>query len=84
MTRANLFWRAFAIVFLTAMNVVNISSGQWVKMTITGFGISWLWWSNAQEAVDHRDRKSQYAYACGAATGTLVGAFTARLIDRWM
>jgi len=80
--RLQLFWRAFGIVFLTAMNVVNIGNSQWILMTATGFGISWLWWANAQQAVDHRDKKSQLAYACGAAAGTLIGAATAKAIGR--
>jgi hypothetical protein len=80
MTNWQVFKRAFAIVFLTAANVVNISHSQWILMTLTGFGISWLWWENTQCAVDYRNKLSQCSYAGGAAVGTLVGVWVAQLL----
>jgi len=77
-----LFCRAFAIVFLTAANVVFITHMQWIAMAVTGFGISWVWWENTQMAVDFRERKSQLAYASGAAAGTLVGAGIANQLQQ--
>lgn len=74
---ATTFLRAFAIVCVTAGNVVLIASRAWLPMALTGGVLSFLWWGNAQAANRETSRAHQLAYAAGAAAGTVTGAWLA-------
>ena len=67
------FLRGFAIVFLTALNVTQVSRGHYLGALLVGFGISFVWYGNSQSANDRRSRTAQVTYACGAACGTICG-----------
>jgi hypothetical protein len=75
---ASLWLRGFAIVFLTATNVVNITQRHWVVMFLTGGAISLVWRWNARNAVRVDSFAADVCYAFGAAVGTVSGAWVAR------
>lgn len=70
---ANLYARGFAIVCLTAINVVNVTHRHWLPAFVTGFGISLVWRWNARNAVRLDTRTADAVYALGAACGTVSG-----------
>lgn len=75
-----LFGRAFAIVTLTAVNVVNVAHGRYGWAFVTGWGISAVWWANSRTAAHSPLRGAWLAYSLGAGCGTCVGmAIGARL-----
>ena len=78
MTQLRLFWRGFLIVALTAFNVTNIARGQFGLAFAGGFGISFVWWTNSQNAAHNHARFAREAYALGAALGTVFGMWVAR------
>lgn len=67
------FLRGFAIVALTASNVAQIAGGHWVGAFLNGGAISWVWWTNARQAAHSRACYGRFAYALGAAMGTVFG-----------
>ena len=71
------FLRAFAIVTVTAGNVVLIAARAWLPMAVTGALLSFIWWGNAQAANREKGRAHQVAYAAGAGLGTVTGAWLA-------
>jgi len=71
------FGRAFAIVTVTAANVVLIAARAWLPMALTGALLSFIWYGNAQAANRHTTRAHQFAYAAGAGLGTVTGAWLA-------
>lgn len=77
--RIRTFARGFVLVFLTAINVVQIAGRHWIGMTVIGFCISAVWWSNSS-AQRETYRGAGVLYALGAAVGTLCGA---ALADWW-
>jgi len=74
------FFRAWLIVMFTAMNVTFISRANWVMMFLTGFAISFTWWWNSRTAAHSELPYGGWLYGVGAATGTVMGAWIARLI----
>lgn len=70
---AQVWWRAFSIVTCTALNVVQVSNHNFVAAFFTGGLLSYVWWANTKTAAHHTGKYAQYAYAVGAACGTLSG-----------
>ena len=78
----SIWWRAFQIVSLTALNVTQVSNGHYLTMGITGGMLSFVWWTNTRTAAHSDVAGGRYAYAIGAACGTLTGAYLGRLYGR--
>ncbi len=72
-----LFLRGFVIVSLTAANVSFIAQHRWTAAFLTGFGISFVWWLNANAAAFDGSLLAGTVYAMGAACGTLAGMWAA-------
>ena len=77
---AGLFGRACLLVCLTAFNVSHIAHGDFRWAFVTGGAISWLWWANSRSAAWENLRFSRLAYTAGAACGTVVGMWLARVL----
>lgn len=77
---AIVFWRAFLIVMLTAINVTQIGGGHYERAFFSGGALSWVWWHNTRVAALTPESGGQLAYALGAAVGTVVGMFIGRAI----
>lgn len=67
------FARAWAIVTLVALNTTHIAQRRYWAATLTGLGISWLWWANAHSAADPVSPWAGVAYTLGGSLGTLTG-----------
>lgn len=76
----SLFLRGFVIVALTATNTGQIAGKHWLGAFLVGFGISFVWFSNARSAAHSELRWAREAYALGAATGTSTGMLIVRLL----
>lgn len=77
---AIIWWRAFSIVTVTAVNVTQISRGHYAAAFCTGGLLSFIWWTNARTAARSDVRCGREAYALGAACGTVVGMLIGRAI----
>ena len=75
-----IWWRAFLIVSITAVNVTQIAGGHYGAAFCTGGALSFVWWSNARTAARSDVRGGQTAYALGAACGTVTGMLIGRAI----
>ncbi len=71
-----LFITGFIQVFLTAMNVVFITSKSVVPLIITGFLISFVWTINVKR-IAFGTHTNRIIYALGAAIGTYIGYLAA-------
>jgi hypothetical protein len=69
----SLAFRGWLIVTLTSLNTGQIAGHHWTGAGMVGFGISWVWWKNAQSAAKKDLPWIGEVYALGAATGTLTG-----------
>jgi hypothetical protein len=78
--QVSIWWRAFSIVSVTAVNVTQISAGHYAAAFCTGGLLSFIWWVNARTAAKSEARGGQWAYAFGAACGTVTGMFLGRVI----
>ena len=67
------WWKAFSIVTCTSLNVVQIANHNYLAAFFTGGLLSFVWWGNTKAAAHSDDKLAQYAYALGAACGTLIG-----------
>lgn len=65
--------RGFCQVSLVAANVRFIAADSTLPMLVTGFAISWVWFSSAQHA-GRGGLLNRWAYALGAMLGTWVGS----------
>lgn len=79
----HVWWRAFSIVSVTALNVVMVSGGYYRAAFWTGGLLSFIWWSNTRTASACEVRGSQLAYAFGAGCGTVTGMVLGMLWRRW-
>ena len=70
---AILWGRAFSIVACTACNVVNVSHGRYGLAFVTGGTLSAIWWGNSRTASRSELVGAKWAYALGAACGTVFG-----------
>ena len=75
----NIWWRAFRLVTLVALNVVQVSGGHYAVAFVSGGAVSFSWWINAKTAAHSDVAGGQYAYAFGAACGTVVGMWLGQL-----
>jgi hypothetical protein len=75
-----LFWRAFAIVGLTAANVAMIAHGWQGGAMVTSAGISLLWWGNTQAVHARNCPGARWWYALGAGCG----AVAAMTLTGWL
>lgn len=66
-------FRGWLIVTLTSLNTGQIAGRHWAGAGLVGFGISWVWWRNAQSAARKDLPWIGETYALGAAMGTLTG-----------
>lgn len=80
MTLLSIWWRAFSIVTCTAVNVTQVAAGHYLTAFFTGGLLSFIWWANAKTAAISNDPRAQWAYAFGAACGTIFGMFLGRAI----
>lgn len=69
------WWKAFSIVTVTAVNVTQVTGHNYVGAFITGSLLSFIWWTNAKTAARSDNPFAQYAYAFGAGCGTTFGMF---------
>lgn len=74
------WFRAFSIVTITACNVVNVTRGRWIAMFLSGGCLSAIWWGNARTAAHSHLPGARWAYAFGAACGTVTGAVIGGLL----
>jgi hypothetical protein len=74
-----IWWRAFSIVSVTALNVTQISGHHFYTAFWTGGLLSFIWWKNARAAAHSTHPYGQYAYAFGAACGTVCGMVLGKL-----
>lgn len=74
------WWRAFKIVTLTALNVVQVSGGHYYMAWMTGGLLSYVWWANTRTAAHSNVPGAQFSYALGAACGTVFGMFLGRVV----
>jgi hypothetical protein len=79
---APIWWRAFSIVTLTALNVTQVANAHYVAMCFSGGALSYIWWGNTRTAASSEVKGARYAYAVGAACGTVFGAFLGQLYGR--
>jgi glucose-6-phosphate dehydrogenase assembly protein OpcA len=75
-----IFFRAFTIVTLTALNVTQVAQGHYVIAFVSGGLLSYVWWGNTRTAVARNDRLAQLLYSAGAACGTVTGMYLGRLL----
>ena len=68
-----IWWRAFSIVTCTALNVTQVTGGHYIAAFFTGGLLSFVWWGNTQKASKSVDVLAGWAYALGAACGTVAG-----------
>ena len=71
--------RGFVIVFLTSLNVAQISKGHYVGAFVVGAAISFVWFTNSKHAAHTGLKWAREAYALGAAVGTVAGMFVGGL-----
>lgn len=69
----SLAFRGWLIVTLTSLNTGQIAGQHWAGAGLVGFGISLVWWKNAQSAARKDLPWIGEVYAAGAACGTLTG-----------
>lgn len=74
-----LWWRAFSVVSLTALNVTQVSQGNYLAAFFTGTALSFVWWMNTRTAANSTLKGGQIAYAVGAGCGTVFGMFLGRM-----
>lgn len=74
-----IWWRAFSIVTMTALNVVQVAQHHYPQAFCTGSLLSYIWWGNAQTAARSDNSAAQWAYALGAGMGTITGMFLGQL-----
>lgn len=79
---AKLFLSGFLIVTCQAVNVYQISRLHYPGALTAGFLISWIWWTNAGSAARTKSRATQFAYASGAACGTVFGMALSQWLSR--
>jgi hypothetical protein len=77
---AGIWWRAFSIVTVTAVNVTQISGGHYAAAFCTGSLLSFIWWANTRTAARSELEAARWAYAFGAGCGTVVGMWIGRAI----
>jgi len=80
-TLVAIWWRAFLIVAITAINVVQVASGHYYTAFVSGGLLSFVWWGNTRTAALSEVRGGQWAYAFGAACGTVTGMALGRLLS---
>lgn len=64
----------------TALNVTNVSRGHYGLAFVSGGLLSFIWWSNARTAARSDLSYAAWAYALGAACGTVTGMMLGRLV----
>lgn len=77
--RARLFATGYVQVIFVAMNTVFISRYELVANTLTAFAISYIWTHNVKR-VAFGDSADRWAYATGAALGSVCGTMLAGVI----
>lgn len=77
--RLKLFTTGFLQVLLVAVNTYQIANKKYVGAVFVSFGISYLWTNNVKK-IAFGNMMDRLAYASGAAIGTVVGIFAAKLI----
>ncbi len=75
-----IWWRAFSIVTVTALNVVQVSGHHYVTAFFTGGLLSFIWWINTRTAAHSEARWGRAAYTFGAACGTVMGMWLGELL----
>jgi len=76
----SVWWRAFSIVTVTALNVTQITGHHYQSAFITGSLLSFIWWANAKTAAHSSVAGAQVAYAFGAGCGTICGMYLGSLV----
>jgi hypothetical protein len=79
---ARIWFRAFSLVSLVALNTTQISGHHYYAAFITGSTLSWVWWKNTKTAASSDVRGAQLAYALGAGCGTVLGMLIGGLWNR--
>lgn len=75
-----IFWRAFAIVTVSSLNVTQVSAHRFNVAFFTGGLLSWIWWGNTRTAAHSDARFGRAAYSLGAACGTITGMWLGMIL----
>ena len=78
----SLFLRGWLQVALVSANVVQVSQQRYGAAFVTGGAISLVWWHNAHSAGRNDVAGGGFAYALGAACGTVSGMWLASHVLR--
>ena len=73
------WWKAFSIVSITALNVVQITGHHYPAAFCTGSLLSFIWWINTKTAAHSELPGAHLAYTLGAGCGTVFGMFLGSL-----
>jgi hypothetical protein len=68
-------------VTCTALNVSQVAHGHYVAAFFTGGILSYIWWTNTKTAANVAGEQAHWAYALGAACGTVFGMFLGRALN---
>jgi hypothetical protein len=79
MPLVKVWWRAFSIVTMTALNVTQVTGHHYKSAFFTGSLLSFIWWANTRTAAHSGIRGAQFAYTFGAGCGTVFGMFLGSL-----
>ncbi len=77
------WWKAFSIVTVTAINVTQITGHNYAGAFCTGSILSFIWWINAKTAARSNHLYGKFAYGFGAGCGTVFGMFLGAVLLRW-
>lgn len=72
------FLRGWLIVTLVAWNTRHVATLNYSAAFLTGGVLSLVWWGNSKTAANSTVTGARWAYALGAAAGTLTGMWLGR------
>jgi hypothetical protein len=75
------WWRAFSIVSMTALNVTQVTQHHYGSAFLTGSVLSFIWWANTRTAAHSNVVGAQFAYTLGAGCGTVFGMYLGSLLQ---
>lgn len=74
------WWKAFSIVTMTALNVTQVTAHNYGVAFITGSILSFIWWINTRTAAHSDATGAHLAYTLGAGCGTVCGMYLGSLL----
>ena len=79
--RLQLLFTGFLQVMLVSMNTIYVTQQAWILLTLTSFGISFLWSGNVKR-IAFGDMLDRIMYATGAAIGCAIGVLISTGLTR--